>query len=189
MSEARPRGDWTWESYLAWEAEQPTKYEFVDGEVYAMGGGTNAHDIICNNLRGELRSKLRGSPCRLQGPDLKVKAGRNGRYPDALIDCGRLVPGLRVAQEPVAVFEVPSRSTAWIDQGKKLRDYEATASVRTYALINQDEMRGLVYVRDAHGRLGIHNAVDLEGPDARIEIPELGVALPFADLYEGVDFG
>ncbi len=189
MSEARRRADWTWEAYLAWEAEQPTKYELVDGEVYAMGGGTSAHDIICNNLRGELRTKLRGKPCRMQGPDFKIKAGRNGRYPDALIDCGRFVPGSQVAQEPVAVFEVLSRSTAWIDQGKKLRDYEATPSVRTYALINQDEMRALVYVRDADGRLGIHNARDLEGPEAQIEIPELDVVLPFSDLYEGVEFG
>ena len=75
MSGARQRGNWTWDAYLEWEAGQSIRYELVDGEVYAMTGGTTAHDIVCNNLRGE--------PCRFQGPDLKVKVGRNGRYPDA----------------------------------------------------------------------------------------------------------
>jgi Uma2 family endonuclease len=171
MSEDGRQPPWTWEAYLAWEAEQPTRYELVDGAVYATGGGSARNDNIGNNRRAELRAKLRGTPCRAQGPDLKVKAGRDGRYPDALIDCGPVVPDSQVAIKPVAVFEVPSRSTAWIDQGLK-----------TYALINQDEMRALVYVRDADGRLGIQNAAVLEGPEAAMEIPELGLVVPFVDL-------
>ncbi len=189
MSDARRRADWTWEAYLAWEAEQPSKYELVDGEVYAMVGGTGRHDTIGNNLRGELRTQLRGKPCRVQGPDLKVKAAENARYPDALIDCGPPVQDGQVARNPVAIFEVLSRSTAWIDQSVKLRDYEATVTIETYALISQDEMRALVYVRDRDGRLSAQSAVLLEGPDAIIEIAELGVALRFSDLYEGVEFG
>ena len=163
MSEARRHASWTWDAYLEWEARQPIRYELVNGEVYAMGGGTAEHDTIGNNLRGELRTLLRGKPCRPQGPDLKVKAGQDGRYPDALIDCGPRVPGALVAQEPVAVFEVLSKSTAWIDQGLKLRDYDATPSVRYYVLISQDERRAMVYTRDAGGRLGGQNAVLLEG--------------------------
>ena len=117
-----------------------------------VGGGTTAHDMTCNNLRAALHAGLRGKACRPQGPDLKVKAGRNGRYPDALIDRGPLVPSALVAQEPVAVFEVLSASTAWIDQGLKLRDYDATPSIRYYVLISQDERRAMVYTRDAGGR-------------------------------------
>jgi len=189
MSEARRRERWTWEAYLDWESRQPMRYELVDGEVYAMGGGTSAHDIVCNNLRAALWTQLRGKPCRPQGPDLKVKAGQNGRYPDALIDCGRLEPKALTAQEPVAVFEVLSASTAWIDQGLKLRDYDATPSIRYYVLINQDEMRALVYTRDASGRLGVNSAEPLEGAEAAIELPEYGVSLPFAVLYEGLTLG
>ena len=134
MSEAMRQTSWTWEAYLDWEARQPIRYELVDGQVHAMGGGTAEHDTIGNNLRGELHTQLRGKPCRPHGPDLKVRAGghvvgldpRNGRYPDALIDCGPRVPGALYAQEPVAVFEVLSKSTGWIDQSLKLRDYDAT---------------------------------------------------------------
>jgi Uma2 family endonuclease len=186
MSEAPLRESWTWEAYLEWEAGQPVKYELVDGQVYAMGGGTGEHDTIGNNLRYELRLALRGKPCRPQGPDLKVKAGPNGRYPDALIDCGPRALGSVVAQEPVAVFEVLSKSTAWLDQSLKLRDYDATASIRYYVLINQDEPRALIYDRDASGRFGPASMRSLEGMASSIELPDYGISLPFRALYDGL---
>ncbi len=187
MSEATQQPEWTWEAYLDWDARQPIRYELVDGQVYAMGGGTAEHDTICNNLRVALHAQLRGTPCRPQGPDLKVRAGKDGRYPDALVDCGPRVSGALQAQEPVAVFEVLSKNTGGIDQGLKLRDYDATPSIRTYVLISQDERRAMVYSRDRDGRLGIQSAVVLEGAEASIEIPELGVVLPFSALYEGLE--
>ena len=185
MSDARPQ-PWTWNRYLAWEAHQPFRYEFVDGQVQAMGGGTAEHDLIANNLRGELRDRLHDHRCRVHGPDLKVRAGANARYPDALIDCGPRVPGALHAQQPAAVFEILSKSTAWIDQSLKLRDYDATETILYYVLVSQDEARALVYTRDTTGRLGMHSAVLLEGSDASIDLPELGVSLPMAALYEGV---
>lgn len=187
MSEAKRQEAWTWDAYLEWEARQPIRYELVEGQVYAMGGGTAEHDTIGNNLRAASHSQMRGTPCRLHGPDLKVRAGHDGRYPDALIDCGPRVPDALYAREPVAVFEVLSKSTAWIDQNLKLRAYAATPTIRTYVLISQDEQRAMVYTRDADGRLDIQSAVLLEGPDASVEIPELGVTLPFSVLYEGLD--
>ena len=188
MSEAKQQTTWTWDAYLDWEARQPIRYELVDGQVHAMGGGTAEHDTIGNNLRGELRTQLRGKPCRPHGPELKVRAGSDGRYPDALIDCGSRVAGALYAQEPVVVFEVLSKSTGWIDQSLKLRDYDATPSIRTYVLISQDEMRAMVYTRDAAVRLGIQSAVLLEGADASIEMPEFSLALAFSALYEGLEF-
>ena len=187
MSEAQQRAGWAFDDYLAWEREQAIKHELVDGQVHAMAGGTNDHDTICNNLRGELRTQLRGKPCRVQGPDLKVRSANNARYPDAFIDCGLRSGNEVLAREPVAVFEVLSASTAWIDQGLKLRDYEAIASIRTYALISQDELRALVYWRNAGSLFSIGSATLLEGRDARIDIAEFGVTLRFGDLYEGSD--
>jgi Uma2 family endonuclease len=188
MSEAPVQYAWTWESYLAWEATQPLRYELVDGQVYAMVGGSAAHDIIGNNLRSELRTALRGQTCRVQGPDLKVKAGHDVRYPDALIDCGRLDPDSVHAQEPTAVFEVLSKSTAWIDQSLKLRNYDATPSIRTYVLISQDEPRVLIYTRDETGHLGPASLVLLEGMEASIDIPEYAISIPFSAVYEGLNY-
>jgi Uma2 family endonuclease len=87
----------------------------------------------------------------------------------------------------VVVFEVLSKSTGWTDQSLKLRDCDATPTIRTYVLISQDEKRAMVYARDEDGRLGIQSAVVLEGADVSIEIPEFGLALPFSALYEGIE--
>jgi Uma2 family endonuclease len=188
MSEARRPTRWTWETYLDREARQPVRHELVDGQVHAPGGGTAEHDTIGNNLRAALLAQMRGKTCRAHGPDLKVKAGKDGRYPDALIDCGPRVPGAAQAQDPVAVFEVLSKSTGWIDQSLKLRDYDASPGIRYYVLISQDEMRAMVYARDPDGRLGVRSAVLLEGAEASVEIASLDLVLPFSVQYEGVRF-
>ncbi len=187
MSE-RVRDRWTWDAYLEWEARQELRHEFVDGEVRAMTGGTEAHDVIASNLRMVLTDALRGSPCQVRGPDLKVATGNgNARYPDALVKCGPTDRRAVVAQEPVAVFEVLSRSTAWVDQGFKLRDYDATPSIRYYVLISQDELRAMLYVRSEAGRLDIRDAQLVEGAEGVIALPALGVTLTLGALHEGLE--
>ncbi len=180
---------WTWDAYLGWEGKQPIRYELVDGQVFAMGGGTLAHDVIANNLRRALATQLRGGPCRPCGPDVKVATGTgNARYPDALIDCGRFVPTALQAQEPTVVFEVLSRSTAWIDQNLKLRDYDATQTIRHYVLISQDEPRAMVYTRGDDGRLDLRGAVLLTGLHETVHLQGASLSLPLAELYEGMAF-
>lgn len=188
MSQATTPKHWTWDEYLDWEQRQPWKHELVDGQVYAMVGSTSRHDVICNNLRAELRAALRGQRCRVQGPDLKVRAGDNARYPDALIDCGNFAPDALLAQKPVAVFEVLSKSTAWIDQTLKLRDYERVDSVRYYVLISQDEAGVLVYVRDDAGRLGAQAAQLLDGLGNSLVLSDPDVTIPLDLLYEDIEF-
>lgn len=190
MSERHHRAAWTWDEYVAWETQQEGRHEFVDGRVYAMGGGTAAHDVIANTLRRELDRSLERHRCRAHGPDMRIHtATGNGRYPDALIDCGRFVADALDAQEPTVVFEVLSRSTAWIDQGQKLRDYSATRSIYQYVLISQDEPRVMVYLRGESGRLDIEDAFLLEGLDAVLDLPSLGVSIPLSAIYARVDFG
>jgi Uma2 family endonuclease len=175
---------------MAWEAGQPVRHELVDGQVHAMGGGTAAHDRIANALRVELSNRLRGKPCRPHGPDMKVQTGSgNARYPDALIDCGAYDPDALHAQRPVAVFEVLSRSTGWLDQTLKLRDYDATACIIYYALVSQDEPRVLLYARGDNGRLDIRDAVLLGGLDAAIDLPLVGLSVPLAALHGDSQMG
>ncbi len=114
MSEAGLR--WTLGEFLPWEENQPAKYELVDGEPRLMTGGTQAHHLIGLNIVAALRDRLRGSPCRPWGSDLRVITGTgNSRYPDALIDCGGFQPISHNTSAPAVVFEVLSRSTGWLD--------------------------------------------------------------------------
>jgi Uma2 family endonuclease len=179
----------TWDAYLEWEETQPVRYELINGEVYAMGGGTAAHDRIGNRLRSGLETTLRGRSCRPHGPDMKVQTGSgNGRYPDALIDCGRFVPTALQAQEPTAVFEVLSRSTAWKDQNEKFDDYDATPTIKHYVLIFQDEIRAMIYTRTDNGVLDRGVAIVLRSLDEHIALPGSEITLPMALLYEGMEF-
>ncbi len=107
------------------------------------------------------------------------------RYPDALIDCGPFRPDSHDASEPVAVFEVLSRSTAWIDLYAKLRDYDATPSILLYAVVAQDEPHVAVWRRDPSGRLAVTAALTGRESVLELELPAGGV-LRLADIYDGL---
>lgn len=171
---------WTMDAFLAWERAQPERYELIDGQPVAMTGGTQAHDLIKTNLAAALRAALRGGSCRPGGSDLKVVTG-NGRvrYPDGLVDCGPYRPEADMASDPVAVFEVLSRSTSWFDLTRKLEDYGATPGIQTYVALSQDEVRAVVF-RRVDGRLV--QAEVLLAAEAMVEAGPAAVAL--ADLYE-----
>lgn len=186
MSE-RQRTPMSWNEFMHWEAQQSTRHEFVAGWIVAMTGGTSAHDSICNNLRASLVNRLRGNACRPHGPDMMVRTSRdNGRYPDALIDCGKKPSGATQASEPVAIFEVLSRGTLWIDQNSKFDDYDATPSVALYALIQQGSIQVVVYRRASDGTFDRRNAEVLTALDQHIRVDQPEMTIPLSELYEDV---
>jgi Uma2 family endonuclease len=185
MPEPMPR-NWTLEAFLAWEAAQPDRYEFVDRRPCLMTGGTQAHTAICVNIIGLLREKLRGTPCRPGGSDLRVPIPGTGqsRYPDALVDCGRFEPSAHDASEPVIVFEVLSKSNDLRDQYGRLRDYDAVATIRHYVVVAQSEPVIVIYDRDGAGRLAPGAMVT--DPAAELLLSAIGLSLPLAGIYEGL---
>ncbi len=187
MTQTQPTTHWTWDHYLDWESRQPIRYELVDGEIYAMGGGTAAQDMISFNVRMALQRQLDGTGCRAHGSDLKIHTGTDaGRYPDVHVDCGKWTPGALTASNPVLVVEVLCKSTENIDRSLKLRDYAATPSIRTYILLSQTEPMALVYARDEHGQFDPEKAQPVQGLDAVIAMPDLSLSLSLADTYHGI---
>jgi Uma2 family endonuclease len=186
VSEARiPQ--WSLHEFLAWEERQEARYELVDGQPRLMTGGTQAHHLIALNIVATLRDRLRGSPCRPWGSDLRVLTGTgNARYPDALIDCGTFEPSSHNASEPVVIFEVLSRSTAWLDLQAKLRDYDATPAIRHYVVVAQDEPNVVLWARDESGRLVLGAA--LTRMEDRLLLEPRGVTLTLADIYAGMAY-
>jgi Uma2 family endonuclease len=184
MGGARPRG-WTLAEFLTWEEGQDERYEFVDGQLVMMTGGTQAHALIASNLIALLRPMLRGTPCRPSGSDLRIPipATGNSRYPDVTIDCGKFDPAAHDASEPAVVFEVLSKSMGWHDQTEIVRDYANVPSIRQYVCVSQSESRVGVWLRDAKGRLMPQD--DLVDIDAALPIVGLAGTLPVAEIYEG----
>ena len=173
----------TLQEFLAWEERQELRYEFDGYRAVAVVGGTEAHDIIAMNLASELHSRLRGSPCRVHGSSLKIEVAGRIRYPDAFVVCTPVNPMGKVITEPVVVFEVLSDSTAVIDQTVKNDEYRATESIQRYVMLSQERMTAVVYERV--GGRWVGSLVTDQA--AVLAMPEIGVSLPLAALYERLD--
>lgn len=173
----------TLEAFLDWERRQPVKYEFDGFGPVGMTGVSLAHGDIQRNLIGLLYNHLRGHRCKAYGSDVKVKVDDRVRYPDAFVVCPPIPVGGDVITNPTIIFEVLSPSTAGIDYGAKSREYRHTPSVRRYVILEQDAMAGLVFSRTD----GDWTAQPIEG-EATLDLPEIGVTLRMADVYEGVVF-
>jgi Uma2 family endonuclease len=172
--------------FLAWEDRQERKWEFDGAAPVAMVGVTRAHAIIQTNLTAALAARLRGTPCRFYGPELKVHVADSIRYPDGFVACTPGAMGDRVVEDPVVLFEILSDSTAETDRTVKAREYRATPSVRRYAMLEQTRIAATMHVRDDGGCGDRWLAVLLFEQDI-LSMPEIGVELPLAELYEGVD--
>lgn len=172
----------TTEQFLAWERGQDLRHEFDGFAAAAMTGGTFEHDAIQVNLLRALANRLAGMPCRAHGNSLKVEVAGSIRYPDAFVTCGPIPRGSTVLRDPVVVFEVLSRGTARTDRMVKNREYAATASVRRYVMLEQGMVGTTMFERVGADWLG-----RILGPDVVIRMPEIGIEVSLAELYEDLD--
>ena len=177
---------WTEAEFFAWLQRRDTRHELVDGAPRAMVGASQRHDRIVMNLLLALGTRLRGSPCRTGTSDTAVRIpNRNIRYPDAVVDCGRFDEAAMTASEPTLVAEVFSPSTALFDQTEKLEEYRSVPGLRHILMIDPDQPRLRLHTRGADGQWGSEPHAGLA---SEVPIPVLGLALPLAELYEGLSF-
>jgi Uma2 family endonuclease len=140
MATALNRPHQTLEEFLAWEREQPERYERVSGVIRMMTGGTLDHNRITRNVADALWRRLQGSDCEVFTSDVKVVTPAGDvMYPDVVVACGDL-PGKATALDtPIVIVEVLSESTAERDHGRKRWAYQTIPSLRHYVLVDQDE--------------------------------------------------
>ncbi len=169
------------QEFLAWEETQEARYEFDGFQPVAMSGGTVAHALIGGTLRALLRDHLRGKRCRVVGPTLKIAVRDRIRYPDAFVYCTPVEATDTVVQPPVVVCEVLSAGTSRTDRIEKLREYQATASIQRYVILEQDSIAATAFARPATDWIAhALTAVDV------LRMPEIEVELPIADIYADV---
>ena len=159
MSLPAPQPVFDAQAYLAWEAEQSTKHEYHDGEVFAMAGASDAHVTVAGNLYIALRQHLSGSPCRTYMSDMRlhVTAANSYFYPDVLVTCSAAdLASPLVKTEPKLVIEVLSPSTAAYDRGLKFSHYRSLASLEEYVLVDLDTRATDCYRKGADGLWVLH---------------------------------
>jgi Uma2 family endonuclease len=154
-----------------------------DGFVpVAMTGGSNAHEVIGNNLRALLLVALRGKRVRVCGPILKIQVAGRIRYPDAFVFCTAATRDQTVITDPVVVFEVLSTSTSRIDRIEQLREYQATPSIQRYVILEQDSIAATIYLKqDGAWTVSVLTGADL------LTMPEIEAEIPLAEVYAEVD--
>jgi Uma2 family endonuclease len=170
------------DEFLAWERDQPERYEYAGGVITMITGGSAAHVTIAMNLAFALRHALRGTGCRPFGSDMKVIANHTVRYPDISVICRPVGDRDSHLSDPVVIIEVISPSTEREDRDRKKFDYFATSSIRQYALIEQDERRIDLYTRT--GASWIDEVIEGE---AVVNLSSIGVEISLDTIYEDTE--
>lgn len=177
------RVHYTYAEYLALEEESPVRHEFLDGEIYAMAGGSPDHAALAAAFIRLLGGRLPPG-CRAFTSDLRVRVQQTGlsTYPDAAVICGRTQ---RATDDPLAVVnplllvEITSPSTEDYDRGEKLRHYKSLPSVREVLIASHREPRVTLHRR---GERDEWTAVTA-GKGEVLELASVAVHVAIDDLY------
>lgn len=180
------RQHFTFDEYLQLEEIAEVKHEFLDGQVWAMAGGSPEHAAMIGNVTTLLNVQLRGQRCRVFTTALRVrvKATGLGTYPDVTVVGGRLErdPEDRTGHtviNPRVLVEVLSKSTEAYDRGEKLAHYQTIPGLDEIILVAYDRQEIEVVRRDADGTWSRH----LAGPDGVARLVSIACELPVAEVY------
>ncbi len=188
-SQRKPR--FTPEEYLEMERKAEFKSEYLDGEIFAMAGARERHNLIVINVVMQLGIQLKGRPCRLYSNDMRVdvREHRLYSYPDVVALCGE--PLWRDARRdnllnPGLIIEVLSRSTAAYDRGEKFERYRRIDSFVEYVLIAQEKPHIEYFIRQPNNQWLLSEISGLAG---KVHLDSIGCDLMLADVYDKVEAG
>ncbi len=180
------------DEYLAIERASEGKSEYLDGEMFAMAGASERHNLIVSNLIRALGNRLAERPCRVYPGDLRILVVATGlyTYPDVSVVCGepRLVQDRHQDNllNPQLLIEVLSPSTEAFDRGRKFEHYRAIPSLQEYLLVAQEKPVLEHFLREQGGAWRF-SAV--QGIDSALALPTLGIELPLVEVFRRVVFG
>jgi Uma2 family endonuclease len=192
MALPKPTPRYTPEEYLRLERDATERHQYFQGEIFAMAGGTPEHSLIISNVNGELRSRLKGSPCRVYDSNLRVRIPKTSlyTYPDVTVVCGPLQfdpldSRRETALNPTLIVEVLSPTTEVYDRVGKFESYQSIESFREYVLVSQGVPRMEAFLRRPDGAWLYTPAAGLE---SEIRLHSLEITLPLAEVYAGITF-
>jgi Uma2 family endonuclease len=179
-----PSRRYTLDDYLSVEEMSAVRHEFLDGEIFAMAGGTPEHAALSAAVLVLLGTRLEHRSCRPYSADLRIRVLATGlaTYADAAVICGdpiRDPASPTHVTNPSVIVEVLSPSTEAYDRGEKREHYQRIASLREYVLVAQNRREIEVYARghDDSWRRVIY------GPDEIVDLPSIGAGFTVDELY------
>ncbi|OUL34442.1 hypothetical protein BV372_13630 [Nostoc sp. T09] len=174
------------EEYLVWEPTQEQRYEYWDGEVVAMSGGTRNHNRVSANFFKLLDDALGDRSCEVYIVDVKVQVepGQKYFYPDVVVTCDDRENAPQLVQFPCLIVEVLSPSTEAADRGKKFAKYRQSPTLQEYVLVQVAQPGVEVFRRNEQGKW-VLSEYSLED---RLTLESVNVEIAIADLYRQVQF-
>jgi Uma2 family endonuclease len=176
---------YTYAEYVALERTSPTKHEFLDGEIYAMAGGSEEHSALAAEVLRAIGNAIGARPCRVHTSDLRVYVEAMGlsTFPDGAVVCGPLQhhppsPDA-TALNPAVLLEVTSDSSEEYDTGLKLEAYRTIPSLRDYVIVSHRERRITVHHRDDRGAWTTRVAIT----GGQVTVETVGAALVVDEIY------
>ncbi len=172
------------QAYLEQERLAETKSEYIAGEIFAMTGGSPAHNLIAVNVAAELRRLVKQRPCRVYSSDQRVRVDQGYLYPDVSVACGQ--PEYFDNDNllnPTLIVEVLSPSTEDYDCGGKFARYRRIPSLKGYLLVAQDRHAVTHFQRQDPNHWLM---TELEGREAVLELPCVECSLPLVEIYDKV---
>ncbi len=182
----------TADEFLVWRLDREGTWELVDGVPVRkfdngpemMAGGRRSHARVASNIIRALGNRLSGGPCYPVGSDFAVRTRREGvRQPDVIVECGQGRGDDLEATEARVIFEVLSPSTRGTDLIRKAEEYRRLPTTAQLVLMEPDRARALVWSREGDD----WRLETFEGVDAALPLGSVGVELPLAEAYEGVE--
>ncbi len=181
---------YTIEEYIQHEIESQQKFEFHNGEIFALAGGSINHGLLCGNIYSEIRNGLKNknSNCKPVTSEIKLniqtKSKNSFLYPDTMVICGDLEysqDDKNAVTNPILIVEVLSKSTADYDRGDKFHLYRQIESLQEYVLVEQDKHIVDVYYKNPKSDLW--KITRIEGIDSHINLQSIGILISMKELY------
>lgn len=185
----QPKPRLTPEDYLALERSADFKSEYFNGEIFAMTGASEPHNLIVINTIRELSTQLKKRPCKVYANDMRVKVDPTGlyTYPDVVVTCGKAQfddTHLDTLLNPVLIVEVLSDSTEAYDRGRKFEHYRKLESLAEYVLIAQNRPHIESYRRQANQQWLL---TECGTPDGALRLVSIDCELALAEIYDKVE--
>ncbi|MGA9767648.1 MAG: Uma2 family endonuclease [Blastocatellia bacterium] len=191
---SKPKQRFTPEEYLTLEREAEYRSEYLDGEIFAMVGASEKHNLIVVNIVTRLNNQLRDRPCKVYSSDMRVDLRERGlyAYPDVIALCDKARfrddedDDMDNLLNPALIIEVLSKSTEAYDRGEKFTRYRRIGSLVEYLLVAQDKSHVEHYIRQSDNEWLLTEANSL---DHSIYLPSIECHLKLADVYNKVEIG
>jgi Uma2 family endonuclease len=187
---AIPKHKMTMEEYIEFDKNNEGRWEYFDGEVFDMAGGSLSHSRIIANILATLGNKLEGTRCEALPSEMRIKVPKAlpYRYPDVTVVCGEpiieKIQGQEMLVNPRLIIEVLSPSTARYDYSAKFIAYLSIESFQEYLLVSQDRPHIIQYVRGPGGWV----RRDTEGMENVMAFASVDCELSLSEIYRLVKF-